>query len=298
MATYLDPKNDVTFKKVFGQHKNVLISFLNALLPLREKQQIEQVEYLNTEMLPAIPELKSTIVDIRCRDNQGRQFLVEMQLIWTDSFFSRVLFNACKAFSGQINRGDPYKIMAPVYSLNIINDAFSKQSSVWYHHYALTHQLLPEHKMEGISFVFIELPNFTPINVTERRATVLWLRFLKEIENNTTMVPKELLEVPEIAEAVEALKVTSYSKEELEKYDKYWDVVSQQKSFLVDAYQEGKLEGKQEGKQEGRQEERSEANLEFTSSLIKNTDFSDEKIALLVGVETHWVAEIRKGIEK
>jgi len=27
MAVYLDPKNDVTFKKVFGQHQRVLISF-------------------------------------------------------------------------------------------------------------------------------------------------------------------------------------------------------------------------------------------------------------------------------
>jgi predicted transposase/invertase (TIGR01784 family) len=211
---------------------------------------------------------------------------VEMQLIWTDSFFSRVLFNACKAFSSQINRGDPYKILSPVYSLNIINDAFSKQSDVWYHHYSLTHQLLPSYKMDGISFVFIELPNFIPANVNERRATVLWLRFLKEIENNTTMVPKELMEVPEIAEAVEALKVTSYSKEELEKYDKYWDIVRQQKSFVVDAYEEGKLE------------ERTNANIEFTINLIKNTDFSDEKIALLVGVDVNWVAEIRKGVKK
>jgi predicted transposase/invertase (TIGR01784 family) len=212
-----------------------------------------------------------------------------MQLIWTDSFFSRVLFNACKAFSSQINRGDPYKILSPVYSLNIINDAFSKQSAIWYHHYALSHQSLPMHKMDGISFVFIELPNFTPLNVSERRATVLWLRFLKEIENNTTMVPKELMEVPEIAEAVEALKVTSYTKEELEKYDKYWDIVRQQKSFVVDAYQEGKFEGKQE--------ERSEANRQFTINLITNTDFSDEKIAMLVGVDVIWVAEISKGLE-
>jgi hypothetical protein len=44
MALYLDPKNDVTFKKVFGQHQNVLISFLNALLPLLPNQVVEEVE--------------------------------------------------------------------------------------------------------------------------------------------------------------------------------------------------------------------------------------------------------------
>ena len=30
---YLDPKNDLAFKKVFGQHPHLLKSFLNALLP-------------------------------------------------------------------------------------------------------------------------------------------------------------------------------------------------------------------------------------------------------------------------
>ena len=36
MAKYLDPKADVTFKKVFGEHTNLVISLLNALLPLED----------------------------------------------------------------------------------------------------------------------------------------------------------------------------------------------------------------------------------------------------------------------
>lgn len=31
---YLDPKADLTFKKVFGEHPDLVISLLNALLPL------------------------------------------------------------------------------------------------------------------------------------------------------------------------------------------------------------------------------------------------------------------------
>ena len=34
MAKYLDPKADVTFKKVFGEHENLVMGLLNALLPL------------------------------------------------------------------------------------------------------------------------------------------------------------------------------------------------------------------------------------------------------------------------
>jgi hypothetical protein len=46
MAKYLDPKADVTFKKVFGEHKNLVISLLNALLPLDEGKQIEAVKII------------------------------------------------------------------------------------------------------------------------------------------------------------------------------------------------------------------------------------------------------------
>jgi hypothetical protein len=43
-------------------------------------------------------------------------------------------------------------------------------------------------------------------------------------------------------------------------------------------------------------EERTEANRDFTINLIKNTDFSNAKIAMLVGVDEAWVAEIRKAL--
>ena len=45
MAKYLDPKADVTFKKVFGEHKNLVISLPNALLPLEDGKQVESIEY-------------------------------------------------------------------------------------------------------------------------------------------------------------------------------------------------------------------------------------------------------------
>ena len=95
---YLDPKNDLTFKKVFGGHPNLLISFLNALLPLEPGREVLEIEYLPTELVPEIPEVRNSIVDVRCRDREGRHFIVEMQMLWTDSFFRRVLFNASKAY--------------------------------------------------------------------------------------------------------------------------------------------------------------------------------------------------------
>ena len=77
MAKYLDPKADVTFKKVFGEHKNLVISLLNALLPLDEGKQVESIEYLPSELVPETPLGKNTIVDVRCEETGGRKFIFD-----------------------------------------------------------------------------------------------------------------------------------------------------------------------------------------------------------------------------
>lgn len=118
---YLDPKADLTFKKIFAGHPDLLISLLNALLPLKRNQQIKSIEYLPTELVPVDPLHKDTIVDVRCRDVEGRQFVVEMQMVWTDAFKQRVLFNASKAYVSQAEMGCKYEDLQPVYSLKIVS---------------------------------------------------------------------------------------------------------------------------------------------------------------------------------
>ncbi|MBR6105824.1 MAG: PD-(D/E)XK nuclease family transposase, partial [Paludibacteraceae bacterium] len=97
MGKYLDPKYDLTFKAVFAEHPDLIISFLNALLPFKEGAKVVDIEYLPPELVPDSPLKKYSIVDVRCKDDHGRQFIVEMQMYWTDEFKQRVLFNASKA---------------------------------------------------------------------------------------------------------------------------------------------------------------------------------------------------------
>ena len=52
---YLDPRADLTFKKVFGEHPDLVISFLNALLPFDDDNRVESVEYIPTELVPDNP---------------------------------------------------------------------------------------------------------------------------------------------------------------------------------------------------------------------------------------------------
>ena len=104
---YLNPKADLTFKLVFGEHEDLMMSLLNALLPIAENAPITHVEYLSPEMLPDRKSGKDSIVDVRCKDSTGRQFIVEMQMHWNEDFIKRVLLNASKSIVKQAGREIP-----------------------------------------------------------------------------------------------------------------------------------------------------------------------------------------------
>lgn len=248
---YLDPKADLTFKKIFGEHPNLTISLLNALLPL--ESPIVSVTYLSTEQVPQIPGLKNSIVDVRCVDQNGRTFIVEMQMFWTNSFKQRVVFNAAKSYVKQLDKGKDYESLQPVYALSLVNEIFD-DSADFYHHYSLVHSLDSNKKLEGLEFVFVELPKFVPTNLTEKKMQLLWLRFLTEIKHGTETIPQELLENQTTKQAIQILEESSFSKSELEVYDKYWDMISTERTFEVDreiaqakVFDEGKTEGIKEG---------------------------------------------------
>ncbi|MFY8268338.1 MAG: Rpn family recombination-promoting nuclease/putative transposase [Terrimicrobiaceae bacterium] len=237
---YLDPKNDLTFKKVFGEHPRLLMSFLNAMLPLEPGREVVEIEYLPAELVPEIPQVRNSIVDVRCRASDGRQFIVEMQMLWTESFQQRVLFNASKAYVRQIRPGHEYRLLQPVYSLNLLNDTYLPPEEGWYHHYRITEVQGTGRVIEGLEFVFIELPKFTPQTFTEKKLRALWLRFLTEVgENAPGDPPAELFAEPEVRDAVEMMRVSAFSEEELAAYEKYWDGVSVERTVRVDAYAEG-----------------------------------------------------------
>ena len=218
MTRYLDPKIDLVFKRIFGEHPDILKSFLNAILPLPEDGLIVELTYLANEQVPVIPEFKHTITDVKCKDAKGRIFIVEMQIQWTSSFMQRLLYGASTAYVRQLNRSEAYHLLRPVYGLGIVNDIFEKETDHWYHHYQFIHTERREKNLEDIQLLFIELPKFTPKTFTEKRLQALWLRFMSEVGEDIKEIPAELLEVTEIKQALALAEEAAYSPGELECY--------------------------------------------------------------------------------
>ena len=239
MPRYLDPKADLTFKKIFGQHPKLIISFLNAVMPFEKGRFIETVEYLPSEMVPENPGRKFSIVDVRCTDNHKRQFIVEMQASWEEGFMSRLLFNAGKAYVRQLEKGQEYDLLQPVYTLAILSDNFDHITEQFYHHYKIVNVENSDEVIEGLEFVLVELTEkFKPETISDRKLMVLWLRLLKELENMKEL-PPEMKENEDILQAAELCEESAFTPKELAVYEKYWDMVRTEKTAINSAIKKG-----------------------------------------------------------
>lgn len=283
---FLDPKNDYIFKKIFGQHPDILKSFLNSMLPLPDGRQIVELEYLSPEMIPETFLEKFSAVDVRCKDQYGRQFLVEMQMNWTTAFKQRVLFNASKAFVTQSGKGSEYQQLQPVYALNLINQNFLPQTEAHYHHYAVVHLKNTDERLEGLEFVFIELEKFRAQNIRDKKLQVLWLRFLTEINESTTNIDEELLKQKEIKQAIEYVYEASLSKEEKALYDKNWDRISSEKTILHQTHEKGRAEGRAEGELDKA--------MAIATKLLSN-GMNVNEISEITGLSIFEIEQIKKG---
>ena len=265
---YLDPKVDLTFYKVFGEHPDLMKSLLNALLPFKsEEEEITSVVYLTLGIMPKTPLQKYRVLAVRCEDAKGGQFIVEIQIIWSKEFMQRVFFIDSKAYVNYPSLSEDYSLLKPVYSLNLVNEVFEPELDDYYHYYHLVHEEHTDKVIDGLHLVFVELPKFTPHTFTEKKMQVLWLRYLTEIDEKTKTVPAELLANPEIAKAVSEIEESAYTEEELLGYDEFWDLVSVEKTLA------GRLERLTKANDDAKEKLKvTSSQLEATSSQLKEAE--------------------------
>ena len=294
MARYLDPKNDLTFKRIFGEHPHLLISFLNAVMPFEAGRHIVELEYLPAEQVPENPGKKNSIVDVKCKDNYKRQFIIEMQMDWDEVFMNRIVFNAGKAYVKQLKRREAYHLLKPVYTLAILNDTFDHRTTQFYHHYQIVNRANTEEVIPGLEFVLIELEKFNAETVSDRRLSLLWLRFLKEVDENMSVLPSELQDNEYIRQAAELCEESAFTPEELAAYEKYWDIVRTEIAVRESAMRKGLEKGEALGLKKGRAE-RDALKIQIAVNAHREGVPMD-KISAITGLTSEQIIEILKKI--
>ena len=244
---FADVKNDVAFRKIFGNAKKsiALISFLNAVLELEGENCIKSVTFINPYLLPRLSEEKSSIIDVRAVDQRKRRFVIEMQVATQKGFKQRVQYYAARDFSMQINAGDDYPKLKPTYFIGIVNFSMS-QGKHYVSKHLTTDEETGENLLDDIKYAFIQLTKFKKKESELVTAIDKWTYFIKNAKN-LKFIP-DYVEDAGLRVAFEEANKHNWNKEELIAYDnigiRETDIKMQREYAFEEGIEVGAAKGK------------------------------------------------------
>jgi predicted transposase/invertase (TIGR01784 family) len=285
VSHFLDPKNDFIFKKTFGEEKNkdILISFLNDILGYTDGYKIKEVTFLPNTYNPDIAVLRQSIIDVLCTDQNGMQFVVEMQLTKHKGFEKRAILYACKTYSRQRieedenhKRMEVYAKLKGVVFLAIANFIMFPEKDAWKSEHHILDKKTYENDLADLKFVFIELPKFKKNLEELENIQEKWTYFFKKAhESSIKEMDKLIGNDHAIQRAFEAIDQAAWSEDDLIRYEGYQktlldnSVIEDQK--MHDLQEKANAAGKAQGRTEGKIEGKIEA---AKNMLSKNLDIS------------------------
>lgn len=216
---FVDVKNDVAFRKILGNEnkKEIVISFLNAILELPKGKLIKSVKIENPYQLPQIKGLKSSILDVRVTDERNISYIVEMQVEEPDGFDKRVQYYTAKQYSAQIEKGDDYPKLNQVIFIGILDFEFFDDDNEYLTRHRTVNVKTQKSTLNGMEYNFIELPKFTKKLKDIKTLVDKWIYFIKNAPN-LDVIPSDVIDKG-LKHAYEDADKHSWTKEELHAYD-------------------------------------------------------------------------------
>lgn len=244
-------------KANFGVLEGFLTVFLN--------EPIKIVEILENEG-NVLAEDKFYRVEIKAKNSNGEDILVEIQNITRLCYQERIFYGVDKAITEHINLGNTYKEVKKVYSISILYFDLGKGSDYIYvgqNNFIGLHtqdQLIISTKEKDTIvrkspaeiFPTYMLVRVNEFNKVAKSPLEEWVDYLK----NGVINPDT--KAPGLQEAREKLKYYSMSNAERHAYDEHVNAIMIQNDVLGNARLEGHAEGRAEGRVEARAEGKTE----------------------------------------
>jgi len=300
LSKFLDPKNDVAFKKIFGSEKNkdILIHFLNDMITFKGNGHIVDVSFLKTSQDPVIAAQKTSIVDILCKDEKGHIYIVEMQVAKEKGFVKRAQYYASKAYIAQAHAGGEYHDLKEIIFLAISDFVMFSDKKDYKSDHLMLDMKNHTNDLKDFSFSFIELPKFDKDIDHLSSITDKWCYFFKHAEETSEKDLHKLIGQDQIIErAYEELNRFSWNEQELLTYDQAEKYAGAYHASMEQKYDEGKAIGKKEGLQEGKKEGKKEGEQEALLKVARNLLIKGIDISTIIS-STGLTKEVIKSLKK
>ena len=256
---YINPFTDFGFKKLFGTefNKELLIDFLNQVLG--EREQVQDLTYLNTENLGNAETDRKAVFDLYCENEKGEKFIIELQNVKQQFFKDRSIYYATFPIQNQAQKGREWDYyLKAVYTIGILNFGFPDQSKQ--ERYLREVQLLDKQTFEvfyeKLTFIYLEMPKFRKKEDALDTHFDKWMYVLKNLHRLQERPVK--LQEKVFEKLFSEAEIAKLKPEDMKAYEEsmktYWDNYS----VLEYAKKEGREEGLEKGREEGREEGRME----------------------------------------
>jgi predicted transposase/invertase (TIGR01784 family) len=276
---YINPLTDFGFKKLFGEevNKDLLIDFLNELLP--ERHKIKELTYQPNEQLSITEYDRKAIFDLYCESEKGEKFIVEIQRAKQNFFKDRSVYYASFPIQQQAIKGSNWDFrLAAVYTIGILDFIFEedKDDKEYIHTVQLKNQ---KNRVfyDKLTFIYIELPKFGKSLEELDNKIDKWLylfRYLAKLQERPHALQERIFQ-----KLFAAAEIAKYSREELEIYEESLKYYRDLNNIVYSAKVEGKVEGKIERTNELAKSMKGEG-IEIVT-ISKITGLSEEEIEKL-----------------
>ena len=246
---YVNFYTDFAFKKLFGTevNKDLLISFLNALLQGRE--EISEITYLNTEHLGTQEYDRRAVFDVYCKNEKGEYFLVEMQKGEQQFFKDRSIYYSTFAIREQAPRGEWNYGLKGIYTIGILNFCFENTDPSYYHEVKLLDTKTKEVFYDKLTFIYLEMPKFTK---TEAELETLFDKWLYVIRNLASLMERpRALQEKVFQHLFDAAEIAKFDKKERYEYEESLKAYRDLFSVIETAELRGEKRGEERGEKRG-----------------------------------------------
>ena len=154
-AKYIHPYTNFGFRKLFGEetNKNLLIDFLNQLLP--GKHKIVELSFKKTGQFPSYVIEPGEIIDVYCLNEKREKFIVEIQKAEIPLSKNRVSFCNFFPIKEQVEKRDWNYDLIPIYCVGILDFEFYQGKN----NVTLKDQCC-QIFYDKLTYIFIEMPKF------------------------------------------------------------------------------------------------------------------------------------------
>ena len=256
----IDPTLDVVFKMLLLRDESLLRSMIEAVLGL--PAPLSSVTVLNPELPSHLPEHHGVVLDVRAQLASGEEVDIEMSTRSDESLPPRLLYYWARHFSGQLVRGDPYRVLLPTRGIVWTTRTFLPEVELFHETFRLTGARSAARFSEHLEIHVLDLSKLGKTRPDDEPRLLRWGRFfvLDDIRQARLLAAEDptmsiaLTKLEEISHDPEARRIAAERERDL--LAQGHTIGAALRRGRKEGFELGKQEGIELGKQEGIELER------------------------------------------